>query len=255
MLFPIGDDDRRLRSTPYVTFAFVGLNLFVFFVLQQAGANPDFTYGWSVIPAEIMEGIDITTPQVVELGGQRVDIPAAPGPEPIYLTVLSAMFMHGGYVHLFGNLLYLWIFGDNVEEYIGSAAFFGFYLLCGGTATLAQVLLDPTGVVPNLGASGAISGVLGAYLVFFPHNRVYALFFYAIVSVPAIVAIGIWIVFQFFSGVGAVMAAETTVGGVAYGAHIGGFLMGVAVAGLWRLIRGGPERPAWSAPPDKRTWR
>lgn len=250
MLFPIGDDDRRLHGTPYVTITFIVLNLFVFFVLQQAGANTDFIYGWSVIPAEITQGVDQTTTQVVEVGGQRVEIPAAPGPRPIYLTILSAMFMHGGYAHLIGNLLYLWIFGDNVEEHMGSVAFGVFYLLCGVAATLAQVALDPTGLVPNLGASGAISGVLGAYLVFFPRNRVYALFFYMLVSVPAVVVIGLWIVFQFFSGVGAVMAAETTVGGVAYGAHIGGFVVGVLVAGVWRLVRSGPQRPAWSRVDD-----
>lgn len=249
MLFPIGDDDRQLQGTAYVTIAFLVLNLFVFFVLQQAGMNADFIYGWSVVPAEITGGVDITTPQVVEAGGERVEIPAAPGPEPVYLTIFTAMFMHGGYAHLFGNLLYLWIFGDNVEEYVGSAAFLVFYLVSGVAATLAQVLLDPDGVVPNMGASGAISGVLGAYIVFFPRNRVHALFFYFIVSVPAFVAIGLWIVFQFFSGVGSVVAAESTVGGVAYGAHIGGFLAGLVFAGGWRLIRGGPP----TSKPDRRS--
>lgn len=255
MLFPIGDDDRRLQGTAYVTLAFVALNLFVFFVLQQAGANVDFTYGWSVIPAEITSGADITTPQVVEAGDQRVEVPAAPGPTPIYLTVLTAMFMHGGYAHLFGNLLYLWIFGDNVEVHIGAATFLVFYLLCGVTATLAQVALEPGGVVPNLGASGAISGVLGAYIVFFPRNRVHALFFYFIVSIPAFVAIGLWIVFQFFSGVGAVVAAEPAVGGVAYGAHIGGFITGVIFAGGWRLIRGGPAQEELDRRSHQRKWR
>jgi membrane associated rhomboid family serine protease len=147
------------------------------------------------------------------------------------------MFMHGGYAHLFGNLLYLWIFGDNVEEHIGSLAFLGFYLLCGVAATLAQVALNPDGIIPNLGASGAISGVLGAYIVFFPRNRVHALFFYVVISVPAFIAIGIWILFQFFNGFGSVVAAETSLGGVAYGAHIGGFLTGALAAGIWRLVQ------------------
>lgn len=236
MLFPISDDDRWLTGTAYVTLAFVILNLVVFFVFQQAGANTDFIYGWSVIPAEITSGVDFVASQKVEARGRSVEVPGAPGPNPIYLTVLTAMFMHGGYAHLFGNLLYLWIFGDNVEERIGSVAFLGFYVLCGVAATFAQIALDPDGVLPNLGASGAISGVLGAYLVFFPRNRVHALFFYFVISVPAFIAIGTWILFQFFNGVGAVVATETALGGVAYGAHIGGFVTGVLAAGLWRLV-------------------
>lgn len=245
MLFPIGDDNRRLKGTAYVTLAFVVLNLLVFFVLQRGGANTDFIYGWSVIPREITTGIDLTVDQSVTVGGQRVEIPEAPGPTPIYVTILTAMFMHGGYAHLLGNLLYLWIFGDNVEDRIGSVTFFGFYLLCGVAATLAQVALDPDGVIPNLGASGAISGVLGAYIVFFPRNRVHALFFYVVVSVPAFVAIGLWIVFQFLNGLGAVVAADAVLGGVAYGAHVGGFVTGGAVAGLWRVFSGKPA-PAGS---------
>jgi membrane associated rhomboid family serine protease len=234
MLFPIADDDRRLTGTAVVSLVFIALNLIVFFALQQGGANTDFIYGWSVIPAEITSGQDIVNTHVIEAQGRDVEIPGAPGPEPIYLTILSAMFMHGGYAHLFGNLLYLWIFGDNVEERIGSLSFLGFYLFCGVAATLAQVALNPDGILPNLGASGAISGVLGAYIVFFPRNRVHALFFYVVISVPAFIAIGIWILFQFFNGFGAVVAAETSLGGVAYGAHIGGFVAGVLAALLWR---------------------
>jgi len=244
MLFPIGDDDRRLTGTAFVSLALIVLNLVVFFAFQQAGANTDFIYGWSVIPAEITSGQDIISAHVIEARGRDVEIPGAPGPDPIYLTILSAMFMHGGYAHLFGNLLYLWIFGDNVEERIGSLSFLGFYLLCGVAATLAQVALNPDGILPNLGASGAISGVLGAYIVFFPRNRVHALLFYVVISVPAFIAIGIWILFQFFNGFGAVVAAETSLGGVAYGAHIGGFVAGVVAAALWRWMH-----PAETSPP------
>jgi len=244
MLFPIGDDDRRLTGTAFVSLALIVLNLVVFFAFQQAGANTDFIYGWSVIPAEIASGQDIISAHVIEARGRDVEIPGAPGPDPIYLTILSAMFMHGGYAHLFGNLLYLWIFGDNVEERIGSLSFLGFYLLCGVAATLAQVALNPDGILPNLGASGAISGVLGAYIVFFPRNRVHALLFYVVISVPAFIAIGIWILFQFFNGFGAVVAAETSLGGVAYGAHIGGFVAGVVAAALWRWMH-----PAETSPP------
>ena len=176
------------------------------------------------------------------VGGERIEIPEEPGPSPIYLTILSAMFMHGSYLHLFGNLLYLWIFGDNVEHRFGSGVFLSFYLISGIAATFAQVFLDPTSVVPNLGASGAISGVLGAYLVLFPRNRVRAILLYFIVSVPAVVAIGLWIVFQFINGYGAVMASEETVGGVAYGAHIGGFVAGVVLALVLRMVIKQKER-------------
>lgn len=241
MLFPIGDDNRELARPAYISLGLIALNLFVFFVLQGAGQNADFIYGWSVIPYELTSHVDLVNPQVVDAGGRQVQIPQAPGPRPIYLTVLSSMFMHGGYAHLFGNLLYLWIFGDNVEDRLGSVRFLLFYLLCGGVATLAQVVLNPSGVVPNLGASGAISGVLGAYIVFFPRNRVHALFFYVVVSVPAFVAIGLWIVFQFFNGLGAVVASDAVLGGVAYGAHVGGFIAGVVVAGLVRLFGSGGD--------------
>jgi membrane associated rhomboid family serine protease len=242
MLLPIGDDDRSLTGPAFITMGLVVLNLVVFFLLQGAGTNAAFTYGWSVIPQEIIAGIDLTQPQSVLVRGQEVTIPQAPGPTPIVLTVFSAMFMHGGYAHLFGNLLYLWIFGDNVEQRLGPFRFLGFYLACGVAATFAQIALDPTGIVPNLGASGAISGVLGAYMVFFPKNRVHALFLYYIVSVPAFVAIGLWIAFQFFNGFGSVVATAESLGGVAYGAHIGGFLAGVGLALAVRNMGTGPEK-------------
>ena len=242
MLFPISDDDRKLSGPAVVTLGLVAANLAVFFLLQQAGANEAFTYGWSVIPQELMTGQDLVSPQTVRVGGEAVEIPQAPGPSPIYLTILSAMFMHGGFAHLFGNLLYLWIFGDNVEHRFGAVPFLLFYLGSGLAATVAQVALDPQGVVPNLGASGAISGVLGAYLVLFPRNRVYAIFFFNIISIPAVVAIGIWILFQFVNGYGAIMASQETVGGVAYGAHIGGFVAGVVLAFVMRMMIRKPER-------------
>ena len=236
MLFPIGDENRRDTGPAYVTLSLIAANLAVFFLLQQAGANEAFTYGWSVVPQELMTGTDIVRPQALTVGGQSVEIPQAPGPTPIYLTILSAMFMHGGFAHLFGNLLYLWIFGDNVEHRFGALPFIGFYLVAGLAATVAQVLMDPGSVVPNLGASGAISGVLGAYLVLFPRNQVLAVFFYFVITIPAVVAIGIWIAFQFFNGIGSVMISHETVGGVAYAAHIGGFVAGVVLALILRVF-------------------
>ena len=236
MLFPIGDDNRKVSGPALITWALILANLFVFFYLQGAGANEAFTYGHSVVPAEITSGTDITASQTVTVDGETYEIPQAPGPAPIYLTILWAMFMHGGFMHLFGNLLYLWIFGDNVEHRFGHGAFLLLYLACGLVATIAQIALDPDGIIPNLGASGAISGVLGAYIVLFPRNQVRALFFIFIVSVPAIVAIGLWIVFQFINGYGAIMVAEETMGGVAYGAHIGGFVAGVVLTLIMKMF-------------------
>ena len=236
MLLPIGDDDRRFEGPAYVTWVLLIANVGVFFMLQQAGTGEAFDYGWSVIPQEITTGTDLTTLQTVEARGERVQIPQAPGPSPIYLTILTAMFMHGGWLHLGGNMLYLWIFGDNVEHRFGSGVFLTFYLVSGLAATLAQVLLDPDGVIPNLGASGAISGVLGAYLVLFPRNRVSVILFYFVVSLPAVVVIGFYIVLQFVEGFGATMASQGAVGGVAYGAHIGGFFAGVVLAMVLRLF-------------------
>ena len=241
MLIPISDDDRRLTGPAFVTIGLVVANAVVFFLLQGAGSNPGFTYGWSVIPFELVYGVDLTQVQEVAVRGREVAIPQAPGPSPIYLTVLSAMFMHGGFAHLFGNLLYLWIFGDNVEQRLGSTHFLTFYLTCGIAATAAQVVIDPSSVVPNLGASGAISGVLGAYMVFFPRNRVHALLLYYLVSVPAFVAIGLWIAFQFINGYGSFVSG-VSVGGVAYGAHIGGFAAGILLAGGIRFFGSSDDR-------------
>ncbi len=246
MLFPIGDDDRDLAGPAYVTLLVILANLVVFFLFQQAGANEAFTYGWSVIPKEITEGIDLTTPITVRAGESTVTIPQAPGPAPIYLTILSAMFMHGGFAHIFGNLLYLWIFGDNVEHRFGHTTFLLLYVVSGIAATFAQIALDPDSPVPNLGASGAISGVLGAYLMLFPRNRVYTLFFYRVIAVPAVVAIGIWILFQFVNGYGAIMVSQETAGGVAYGAHIGGFIAGVIMALILRMMIKNERRHVFS---------
>jgi membrane associated rhomboid family serine protease len=252
MLLPISDDDRHLHRTGYVTILLIVANLLVFFFLQRMGADTEFTYGYSVVPQEIVTGEDLVQTEHVVVGGESVPIPQAPGPPIIWLTVLTSMFMHGGFAHLFGNMLYLWIFGDNVENRFGAVPFLVFYLATGAAGTIAQVALDPDSVIPNLGASGAISGVLGAYIVLFPRNRVNALFLYYVVSIPAVAAIGIWILFQFINGYGAVMMSQETVGGVAYGAHIGGFLAGVILAFVMR----GVIRPAarGRAPAEMR-WR
>jgi len=184
MIFPISDDDRHLSKPAIVTWAFLILNVVIYFYQT---ANPDFTNGWSVIPKEITTGVDLVGSEYLTTpSGQRVEISQSKGPSPIFFTILSAMFMHGSIMHLGGNLLYLWIFGDNVEHRFGHVKFAAFYLLSGLVATLIQVMMGPDSIIPNLGASGAIAGVLGAYLVLFPRNKVNAIFFFRVISIPAL---------------------------------------------------------------------
>ncbi len=228
MLFPISDDDQEVNQIAWVTNVILVLNVFVFLIQMS---NPAFTYGWSVIPKEIVTGIDLIGPAAIGLpDGQIAEVPQAPGPPIIYLTLLSAMFMHGGFGHIAGNMLYLWIFGNNVEHRFGHGMFLLFYLSAGLVSSLAQIATGPDSVIPNLGASGAIAGVMGAYVVLFPYNRVNAVFLYHIVTVPAIIVLGMWIAMQLVSGYGSIAATSTSTGGVAYMAHIGGFVTGVIVA-------------------------
>lgn len=256
MFFPISDDDRDLRGYAPVTIGLIVLNIAVFVFFQDWGGNESFVYGWSVIPFEIVNGVDLVQPESVVVEGQAIQIPQTPGPIPIYLTILSAMFMHGGIMHLLGNLLYLWIFGDNVEQRFGAIPFILFYLLSGVLATFAQIYLDPDSIIPNLGASGAISGILGAYLVLFPRNKVHAIFLWFMVSVPAVIAIGGWIAMQFISGWGTLVAPGNSAGGVAYAAHIGGFVAGVVLALIMRVyIRDEPEDPFQRFSPYERSKR
>jgi membrane associated rhomboid family serine protease len=231
MLFPISDDDRGISGPCWVTHAILLANILVF---GWQYSHPDFTYGWSMIPAEITTGTDLVEPVLLKAQGQIIEIPQVPGPRPIYWTLLTSMFMHGGLGHIFGNMLYLWVFGDNVENRFGHFRFLLFYLTSGLAASAAQIAISPDGVIPNLGASGAIYGVLGAYIVLFPRNRVNAIFFYHVFSIPAYMVIGMWAVTQFMYGFGSIAMTEQT-GGVAHMAHVGGFVAGVVVAGLVRL--------------------
>jgi membrane associated rhomboid family serine protease len=239
-MFPIGDENLPGRGLAWVTLSLIAVNIAVFVLLQQASGDNTFTYGWSAIAREITTGVDITKAVPVVIGGTEYTIPQAPGPDPIYLTLLSSMFMHGSWLHLGGNMLFLWIFGDNVEHRAGRLLYLVAYLAAGLVGSLAQILSDPTSQIPSLGASGAISGVLGAYLVLFPRNRVTAFVFRFLVQIPALAAIGMWIAVQVISS----LADPTGAGGVAYMAHIGGFGAGV-LAGL--LFRALPDRGAGSA--------
>lgn len=229
MLFPIGDDNTGRRSMPIVTWALIGINVLVYFLLQGGTGENQFTYGYSVVPYEIMNNTDL-------IGNQRIGnatVPLFAGPTPIYLTLLSSMFMHGGLSHIGGNMLYLWIFGDNVEDNMGKVKFLIFYLLCGLLASAAHILVGPNSRVPSLGASGAIAGVLGAYLIMFPHNSIRVLAFMQIIPMPAIIVVGLWGLLQFINGFGSLTSAGTG-GGVAYMAHVGGFVAGIVLCFFFR---------------------
>jgi membrane associated rhomboid family serine protease len=208
-MFPIGDDNSARRSIPFVTYGLVAINVLVFFLELNRGNA--FIQEWAFIPA-------------------RFSADPAAG----VATVFSAMFMHGSWLHLGGNMLYLWIFGDNVEDRFGHVKYLVFYLLAGIAATFAQYFVLPESNVPNVGASGAIAGVLGAYILMFPHARVNVLFGRGVVAMPAIVVLGFWIALQLVSGVGSIASTDADVGGVAYMAHVGGFVAGFMMAFLFR---------------------
>jgi len=248
MIFPLYDDNSDRVTTPIVNYILIAINILVFVFLQQLGTNDKFTYAYSTVPQEIITGRDVRTPdRVVEtpVTGQQLLIPGLqPTPFSVYLTLLFSMFMHGGIAHIGGNMLFLWIFGDNVEDRMGHVRYLIFYLLTGVLASLAHVLstvmfaADQSSLlVPSLGASGAISGVLGGYLVLHPKRRVTVIMFRFLTDVPAYVAVGIWFVFQLISGLG-VLGGGSQQGGVAYAAHIGGFVAGVALVKLFTLGRG-----------------
>ena len=249
MVLPLYDDNSDRQITPIINYAIIALNIFVFVVLQGLGSNDQFTYSFSTVPAEILQGRDIITPaQTVEYAGQLIRIPGlGPTPGSVYLTLFTSMFMHGSIMHIAGNMLFLWIFGDNIEDRLGHLRDLIFYLLCGVIASLAHVFT--TGafassealLVPSLGASGAISGVLGGYLLLHPKRRVTVILFRFLTDVPAYVAIGIWFAFQLISGLG-ILGGGSQAGGVAYAAHVGGFIAGLV---LIKFFDRGNRAPAY----------
>ena len=208
-MMPIGDDNSGRRSTPVVTYALIALNILVFGLEYLLGDA--FIVEWAFVPARFVQN-------------------------PIWesTTIFSAMFMHAGLMHLAGNMLYLWIFGDNVEDNFGSIKFLVFYLLSGIGATMLQFVFNPASNIPNLGASGAIAGVLGAYLVMFPGRRINVLLGRFITQMNALIVIGFWFVLQLFSGLGSLDPGAADTGGVAYMAHIGGFIAGLLLSFIFR---------------------
>ena len=248
MVFPLWDDNSDRTSIPWVNYAIIALNVFVFVFLQKLGSDTGFTYSFSTVPAEIMSGHDVVTPaRVVEYAGQRILIPGlGETPFSVYLTLFTSMFMHGGIAHIGGNMLFLWIFGDNIEDRMGHVRYLIFYLLCGVIASLAHVFTTAAFageqsdlLVPSLGASGAISGVLGGYILIHPTRRVTVILFRFLTDVPAYVAIGIWFAFQLISGLG-MLGGGSQQGGVAYAAHVGGFLAGLVLIKFFDRGRAAP---------------
>ncbi|HEY6901977.1 MAG TPA: rhomboid family intramembrane serine protease [Puia sp.] len=239
MVLPIGDDNRDRKTTPFINYLLIGLNIFAFIYWQHFGNDVQFTYAYAAVPGEILTGHDIVTDSqtlVDPFTGQQMLLPGlAVTPIPVFLTLFTSMFMHGGWSHLAGNMLFLFIFGDNVEDAMGHFKYLVFYLLCGMLAGLSHVvttfLLGQSLLIPSLGASGAISAVLAAYMRLFPGKKVYLWVLLFIIPVPAFIAVGVWFAFQLIDGLG-MLGGEST-GDVAYAAHIGGFLFGLLLTRLF----------------------
>jgi membrane associated rhomboid family serine protease len=254
MVFPLYDDNSDRQTTPWVNYGIIALNIFVFVVLQKLGSDTQFTYSFSTVPLEILRGTDVVTPaRVLEdpMTGQRLLVPGlGETPVSVYLTLFTSMFMHGGIAHIAGNMLFLWIFGDNIEDRLGHVKYLFFYLVCGLIASLAHVFAtaafatdQSSLLVPSLGASGAISGVLGGYILLYPKRRVTVILIRILTQVPAYVAIGLWFLFQLISGLG-MLGGGSQAGGVAYAAHVGGFVAGLVLIKIFDLGNRNP-RPAY----------
>ena len=234
-MIPIGDEGTpQQRGVPVVNLTIIGLNILMFIYQLATGLdNGPITLGWSFVPLELSTGQDVT--ECFDVG-----VCLAPAPLGIpMLTILTSMFMHGGFLHIASNMLFLFIYGDNVEDNMGSAKYLAFYLLCGLAATMAQFFLGGTNSpIPNLGASGAIAGVMGAYMLLFREARIRALvifgYFATVARVPAIFMLGFWIVTQLISVFLVEEQAAGGGGGVAYWAHIGGFIAGLALVFVFR---------------------
>jgi membrane associated rhomboid family serine protease len=209
-MIPIRDEDNKSGTLPFISYTLIAVNILVFLV--ELSSSYTFIINWSFIPIRFLSD-----------------------PLRDSATLLTSMFMHGGWLHLGGNMLYLWVFGNNVEDRFGHLNFLVFYLVSGVAATFTQLWFNLDSRIPNLGASGAIAGVLGAYLLLFPRNWVTVLIIRFVTRLPAFVVLGFWFILQFFSGVGSIAVTSDT-GGVAYMAHLGGFVAGIILAILFRGV-------------------
>jgi membrane associated rhomboid family serine protease len=252
MLLPIGDDNRDRRTTPIVNYILIIVNIVVFIFLQQSATNELFTFTYATVPAEILSGKDIygSIPFTNPLNGEVEYIRYGQSQWPVYATLVTSMFMHGGWAHLGGNMLFLWIFGDNLEDEMGHGRYLIFYLLCGVLASLSHVFsseyFGQNQFIPSLGASGAISGVLAGYMIQHPIRRVHVWLLFGIISLPAFVVVGLWFVFQIINGYGALGGNQA--GGVAYAAHIGGFIFGLLLVKMFvrkRVILPEERKSPW----------
>jgi membrane associated rhomboid family serine protease len=254
MVMPLSDE-QPTRIVPVVNYGIIALNVLVF--LFQQSRPESFTIAYAATPYEITHNLDIDQPVVVgrevaahdARGRVRLEpgeqvIPQAAVPFPVWFTLFTSIFMHGGFAHLAGNMLYLWIFGDNVEEVLGPLRYLLVYLACGLAASLSHIALAPDSLIPSLGASGAIAGVMGMYLIWFPHNQVRVLALRTITRMPALLVIGLWILLQLVLGMGDLSTAGKQ-GGVAYAAHVGGAAAGIVFGFVYQgRTRALAERPS-----------
>lgn len=228
-MFPIGDDNHGAKGVPLITLTLIAVNVIVFLYQSTLDVEKlqEFIFTYGVVPEEIERGVDL-------------------------FTLFTSMFVHGGLAHIFGNMLFLWIFGDNIEQRFGSFFYLLFYLGTGLAASAAHILTNSGSEIPSVGASGAISGVMGAYILLYPTNRVRTLIgYWGIMYVPAFIFLGIWFLTQFINGMAALNIDTAQTSGVAFWAHIGGFVAGVVGAIVLRGVRPEPERPARVIPTQR----
>ena len=258
-MIPLKDHAGPRRRFPFVTYSLIIINVAVFLLeLDQGATTQQFICAYSLVPEALTHNLSQTMICAQEFG-QPFPYQT---PNPIWLTIFTSMFLHAGWLHIGGNMLFLYIFGDNVEDRLGHLGYLIFYLLCGTAAALAQTYVDPTSTIPSLGASGAIAGVLAAYAVFFPGARVTTLIFLGIfitlLSLPALILIGAWFALQLFDGVAALSSqTQQAMGGIAYFAHIGGFVVGLLIALVLRPLLPKPiprtrTYPRWPTHPETR---
>jgi len=241
-MLPLNDPELVRRRFPFVNYAVIALNFLVFFyMLALGGMGSDILiYQYGFIPKELTTGATVTSAQLPD--GSFIVFAS---PIPAWLTLFTSVFIHAGWLHILGNMLYLWVFGDNVEDRFGHFKYIFFYLISGLAAAFLQTVIIPVSDIPNIGASGAIAGVLGAYFVLYPGSRVRTLILITIIPIvariPAFILLLFWFFLQLISGVGSIGSADA--GGVAYFAHIGGFLFGMGIAGVARLLTRNTQNP------------